>query len=893
MTLVPGSRFGSYEIIAPLGAGGMGEVYRARDARLGRDVAIKIIGVDAAADPDRVRRFQQEARAAGQLSHPNVLVVHDIGIESGTPYLVSELLEGETLGTRLMRGRLSAREAIDIAIQIARGLQAAHERGIVHRDLKPDNVFITTDDRVKILDFGLAKLTMPPAGAADETATALLTEPGRLLGTVAYMAPEQVRGEDVDARADIFAFGAVLHEMLAGERAFPGSSAADRLAAILSTDPADLTERVPATPPVVARIARRCLAKAREARFQSAADLAFALEAFSQSQAASAPAPHAAAPLSGDGRRRSGNLARAGWPVAALMTAAAIVSFVRAPSTLESPTMRVASIASPSGTWFGPFAVSPDGTKLAFTDVGMNRRLWVRTLDRVVPVSEALPGTEGATNPFWSPDGRQIGFFASGQLKTVDLAGGQPSVLGPVTGNNRGGTWNANGVIVFAPDLRGPLYRISSAGGLATPVTALDDDRSESTHRWPSFLPDGRHFVYFVRGSLPEHVGIYLGSIDGPGATFLASTSSNAVFAPPDRLLFVRDGGLIAQSFDPERQTLVGDPTRIVADVGHSLAYNLGAFSVSGTDVLVYGSADHARPTWYSRTGVELGVVDEPDEYTHIALADDDAAFTAERPDARTGANDIHVFDMARGLFTLFTSDPGSDYRAVWLRGSRQIVWASNRSNAYELYRRDAAAAGGDEHLPAIGASKYPNAQTPDLRYLLYEVVGAAAKSTLYALDLTGSTGAFPLIGSAFNEWQARVSPDGRWIAYVTDREGTFDVHVVDARLALVPDRPPGATEVPSKRVSSGGAVQPLWRTDGRVPELYYLSADRQLMAVTMTATGPSVANPLFTTRIPEVGIANYHIAVSRDGERFLVVTPAAERSEKTVVFGWRRLLRP
>src|SRR3989442_366151 len=497
MTLGAGTRLGRYEIRAKIGEGGMGEVYRARDTQLGRDVAVKVLPSTYSVDEQRLSRFEQEASAASALNHPNILIVHDIGSHDGSPYVVSELLEGETLRKRISGAPLAQRRAIGYAMEIANGLAAAHEKGIVHRDLKPDNIFITKDGRVKILDFGIAKLTQAEGrqSQTDIPTRRVDTGPGVVMGTVGYMSPEQVRGQVVDHRSDIFSFGAILYEMLSGRRAFHGESAADTMSAILKEDPPDLSDTNQKISPALERLVNHCLEKNPEERFHSASDLAFALEALSGSTATSAQtvAMPAFAPR---WFKRRELIAWAVAGIAILIAAIALtISHFRRPPT-ESHAVRL-FVPPPEKASFGSFAISPDGLRLAFvaTDASGKTLLWIRPLDSIN--AQPLSGTEEATLPFWSPDSRFIGFFAGGKLKKIEVTGGPAQTLCNAT-IPRGATWNRDGVIIFTPGTLEPLYRVSAAGGEPTPVTTFDKSRGETGHRWPYFLPDGRPFLYSV-----------------------------------------------------------------------------------------------------------------------------------------------------------------------------------------------------------------------------------------------------------------------------------------------------------------------------------------------------------------------------------------------------------
>src|SRR2546425_3655421 len=585
-----GKQLGPYRIEALLGRGGMGEVYRARDTKLGREVAIKVLPAAFSAEADRLHRFQQEACAAGALNHPNILVIHHIDTYEGAPCIVSELLEGETLRQRMRGAMLAPRRVIEYATQIANGLAAAHERGIVHRDLKPDNIFITKDGRVKILDFGIAKLTQPGGNASqtDIPTRRVDTDPGVVMGTVGYMSPEQIRGKGIDHRSDIFSFGAILYEMLSGRRAFHGEWTADTMSAILKEGPPDLSDTNQKISPALERLVNHCLEKNPEARFHSARDLAFALEAISGSavMSGSTATVLSVVPMSIRKRRELIAWAVAGIAILIAAVALTISNFRRLPT--ETRAVRL-FINPPEKASFGSFAISPDGLRLAFvaTDASGKTLLWIRPLDSVN--AQPLSGTEEATLPFWSPDSRFIGFFAGGKLKKIEVTGGPAQTLCNATAP-RGATWNRDGLIIFEAAPVQPLYRVSAAGGEPTPLTTIDIARGENSHRWPYFLPDGHHFLYSVVGG-PESQGVYVRSLDAKeNRRLLNVVNSDAAYAPPGYLLFRREAALMAKAFDADKLQLTGDPFPIAEQVGSDAATFQTFFSVSQTGVLAYNS---------------------------------------------------------------------------------------------------------------------------------------------------------------------------------------------------------------------------------------------------------------------------------------------------------------
>jgi len=680
MALAGGDRLGPYEIISSLGAGGMGEVYRAKDPRLGRDVAIKVLPAEFSVDFDRLRRFEQEARAAAALNHPNILAVHDIGQHDEAPYIVSELLEGETLRERLRGGALPVRKAVEYAVQIAHGLAAAHEKGITHRDLKPENVFVTTEGRSKILDFGLAKLTQAePAFAAmsQSPTTPPNTLPGVVLGTIGYMAPEQVRGLQADHRADIFAFGAILYEMLSGQRAFRGETAMDAMTAILKEDPPDLPTADRHVPPALPRIVGRCLEKNPTARFQTATDLAFALEALSSpSERVDVSAAVAASPARRSRERLAWTLlATAGLTIVALSIPAILHLRERPVANLE---VRL-ELTTPATRQPLHFAISPDGRRLVFVASGDGgQRLWQRPLDAVTALP--LEGTEGAEHPFWSPDSRAIGFFASGKLKRMDIAGGPPQIVADAP-NGRGGAWNRDGTILFAPTGASGLVRVPASGGEALPVTKLDPPRHFS-HRLPQFLPDGRRFLFFAKGT-PEGQGIYLGSLDGTDTRRLTSAEAFGAYVEPGALVFLQQSTLVVRRLDVAGGLFTGDPMTVADRVSYDANFNLGGFSVSAVGRLAYraGGSERRQLTWFDRTGKVVGTAGEPDANALLS--------PALSPDARRivvtrtvqGDQDMWVIDVQRGGATRFHRRSGQrqQWSLVAGRDSYRLLVESKR----------------------------------------------------------------------------------------------------------------------------------------------------------------------------------------------------------------------
>jgi serine/threonine protein kinase/Tol biopolymer transport system component len=903
-----GTRLGPYEIVAPLGAGGMGEVYKARDPRLGRDVAIKVLPRDWSADPERLRRFGQEARAAAALNHPNILAVYDIGSHDSAPYIVSELLQGETLRARLTKGAspgtdtpgsgspaaegakasgaLAVRKAVDWAVQIARGLAAAHDKGIVHRDLKPENVFVTSEGHIRILDFGLAKLVEASPAMSGVGATMLPTVPpdtvpGIVLGTVGYMAPEQVRGQHADHRADIFAFGAILYEMLSGQRAFGGTTPADTLSAILDKDPPNLPVAERHIPSGLARVVDRCLEKDPAGRFQSTHDLAFALGALDTQSSESG------APVRADTRSRGGRLS---WAVAAVSLVAA--TLLAWPAALHfrrvrpDPVVTRLDVVTPATADAFSFALSPDGRQLAYVANGQKgSQLWVRSFGEAAP--QPLAGTEGAGFPFWAPDGRAIGFFADGRLKRVDLVGGVTQAIADAPAG-RGGTWNREDVIVFAPSVDGGLVRVAATGGTIVPVTHVT--AGQSSHRWPQFLPDGRRMLFCIAIGQVRTRGVYIASLDGGEPTRVSAATIAAAYSPPGFLLTVNQGTLFAQRFDLERTVLSGEPLPVAQAVGMDSTLFHGAFSVSTAGVLAYraGTASRRQLVWVDRTGKRLGgALSPPDEDSpaHPELAPDGQQVAFAR--AAQGNSDVWLADVRRGVRTRFTVHEGVDTGPVWSPDGAQVVFRSDRNGPYDLFVKPANLASDEQPLLTSTEDKAALDWSSDGRFLLY-ASSAPTGSDIWALPMAGERKPFPVVQTSFDDIEGQLSPDSRWIAYASNESGRYETYVR-------PFPGPGGKQ----QLSTAGGVQPRWSKDGR--ELFYVSPDGHLVAVSIrvasdartVAPGDPVA--LFATQLASGGniatsgfLARAQYAVARDG-RFLMNVNADDTAAApiTIVLNW------
>jgi eukaryotic-like serine/threonine-protein kinase len=889
----PGTRLGPYEIVGTIGAGGMGEVYRAHDSRLGRDVAIKVLPSSFSADSDRLHRFEQEARAAAALSHPNILAVYDIGTERGAPFIVSELLEGQTLRDRLAAGPLPVRKAVAYAVAVARGLAAAHEKGITHRDLKPENLFITTDDRLKILDFGLAKLTSDTSAvAASALQTAHpVTEIGQVLGTVGYMAPEQVRGLAVDPRSDLFALGTILYEMVSGRRAFHRDTAPETMTAILNDHPPDLIATDRSIPPGLARIVDRCLEKSPSARFQTASDLAFALEALSDASVSSHGVQHVPPPV----RRGREWIA---WTIAALLLLALVPLVYQRVRERPAPSAPTRFQIPPSAELAGPgnFSLSPDGRHLAFYGLGADGvlRLRLRSMDtldvRPLPGTELPVGTPGVP-PFWSPDSKFMAFQGVDfKLKKLDVSGGLPQTLCDLPGVAVGGSWNRDGDIIVG-NTAGGLLRVRETGGAVSPLTELDASRKEEFHLAPTFLTDGRHFVYLrISPSAPEMSGSYVGTLDAKpdeqgaqrlmpyvvGLTYVTAGDSD-----PGRLLFLREGTLMAQPFDTKRLALAGNPVPIAERVGSFR--DGGFFSASSNDVLVYriDNTDF-QLAWFDRQGASSQAW-EPGAFRSAALSPDGARAVVSRTNPQDGAKaDLWLLDLPRrGGATRLTFDAGLVEFPLWSRDGKRIIFTVNNS---ALHQKLASGEGDEKEVArSISAGLIRAADwSPDGQFLLYVTNEAIATlSDLWVLPSDGRKPS-PFVVSRFTEQDGRFSPDGRWVAYTSNQSGAMEVYV----RAFSPDFSGGSASTGgSVLVSRGGGTAPRWRGDGR--ELFYLAPDGKMMAAEVTA-GPEFRGgtpaPLFQT--PSGTIVG---DVTADGKRFLLVTPVGPSAAApfTVVLNW------
>ena len=887
-----GQSLAHYRVTAALGAGGMGEVYRASDSRLSRDVAIKVLPSEVVNDPDRLARFRREAQVLASLNHPNVGAIYGLEEANGKPFLVLELVEGETLAERIEKGALPLADALEIARQIADGLGAAHEKGIVHRDLKPANVKLTPDGQVKVLDFGLARAYAPdgaegslPSLSHSPTLAAYGTQAGVILGTAAYMSPEQARGKSVDKRADIWAFGVILWEMIHGRKLFGGETVSDTLAAVLRAD-LEWKELPRETPAALERLLRRCLTRDPKARLHDIADARLEIaDALAAKPEQGTPPPAAAQ------RRR----ALVPWTLAGVFGIAAMgLGFVLARQPAERPKLVRFEVHPPPKADFqlvsnrpGPAVVSPDGRSLVFAAVSNGQtRLYVRGLDE----TEARPlgGTEDAQYPFWSPDSRAIGFFAEDKLKRVDATGGAPLTLckAPL---GKGGSWSSEGVIVFAPDSASVLQRVAQGGGEPVAVTSLDAARKDDSHRHPRFLPDGRHFLYLARnpgGSQRGDNAVMLGSLDGGTGKLLMRSAAAAEYAA-GQLLFLRERTLMAQGFDARRLALEGEPVMLADDVrllGGAAAQAM--VSASG-DVLVLqrGQVGSDRKlVWRDRAGKALGTLGDPARYLFQAALSplgDAAAVTVL--DSTSGNPDVWTYDLARGLRSRFTFDSRSDLSALFSPDGKDVVFFSQREAKPGLYRKPFGGAGVEELLLESATDIHPSAFSPDGRTLLFHQISQATGWDLWAMSLEGERKPALLVGLPGVECCGVVSPDGRFLAYVTNESGRPEVYVTPY---------PGLGR--KWQVSSNGGGYPRWRRDGR--EIVYQALDGSVTAAAVAAVGASFAvaseTPLFRART--AATAEYVFQPTADAQRFLVVETIGEdvTTPLVVTLGWQALLR-
>jgi Tol biopolymer transport system component/predicted Ser/Thr protein kinase len=875
MTLSNGTRLGPYELVAPVGAGGMGEIYRAKDTRLDRTVAVKVLPEHLSSSAESRQRFEREAKTISQLSHPHICALYDVGNQDGVEFLVMEYLEGETLSDRLLKGPLAFDQALRFGVEIADALDKAHRQGIVHRDLKPANVMITKSG-VKLLDFGLAKAVAPMGRTSGSSLTALptqagsnLTQEGTILGTFQYMAPEQLEGKEADARTDIFAFGCVLYEMATGQKAFSGKSQASLISSIMGSQPPTISTISPMTPPAFDRVVRTCLAKDPDDRWQTAHDAMLELKwAGEGGSAAGLPAPVVAR------RRHRERLTWAALGLAAGGLAGGLASALLLSRSNPPPPVRF-NVAIPRNTDLGYMALSPDGRQLAFVpeDVPGHGTIWLRSLDSVE--TRTLEGTKGARGVFWSPDGRSIAFFADGKLKWLPAAGGSLQTICDGNGTG-GGAWSSDGTIVFSPDFGDALYRVPASGGTPVPVTKLDPGRQEVFHGWPHFLPDGKRFLYVARSISRDKTAIRAGSLESPDAPVVVLADSGGLYVPAGYLLFGREGALLAQKFHPGSVRVDGEATpllpkiRIEFDDNHMLA----SASADGSVVAyVSGEPTPEQLTWLDRSGGAVGTVGAPADYGDLSLSPDGKNVLASIRDHQTGTTDIWAIDLARGTRTRLTADPADDFGALWSRDGERVLFTSDREGFYNLYAVAAGGGGATETVLKSGVDKWSTDWSADGELVLFNAFEPKTKFDIWALPVRRGGKPVELLRTAFSEMGARFSPDGRWIAYASDESGRSEVFVQSS--------PPSGFK---RQVSTSGGLVPRFSRNGA--ELFYVSPDRNLMAADLRPAGAKLetGDPKALFELRRDGLE-----ISPDGNRFLAVVPVDEASQPvTVVLNWK-----
>ncbi len=886
-----GQTISHYQILEKLGEGGMGVVYKAQDTKLDRFVALKFLPPHVSSSSDDKARFLQEAKAVASLTHPNICTIHGVEDEDGKAFIVLEYVEGKTL--KDLHEVIPLKQAIEMGIQIADGLAAAHEKGVVHRDIKPDNIMIRKDGRVQIMDFGLAKLK----------GVSRLTKEGSTVGTAGYMSPEQVQGQNTDHRTDIFSLGVVLYELFTGESPFKGVHETAITYEIVNVDPVPLSAAKPDIDPQLDAIVLECLEKEPAERYQSIAEVGKDLRRFkressrtrvsrvstirnmSQSGATKvAPAGEQGTPWTFFSKERII------WSTAIIVLLGAVLTFALVHFREMPPEVRTfrAMIMPPEKTIFsttfgGHIDVSPDGHMVALVarDSTGKSLLWVRPLNSLV--ARPLSGTEEASYPFWSPDSRFIGFFSGNKMKRIDASGGPAQTICDATAG-RGGAWGQDGTILFAPHQNASLLRVAAAGGIPTAVTKLDSVRHETGHRWPHFHPDGVHFFYLARtvtGGTGEADAVRLGSLrDSTMKNIVVPASSNAVFAS-GHLLFMREQSLMAQEFDASGLVLVGDAFPIAQEVQYDPAFGRATFTASDNGILVYQSGSTqggTRLAWYDRSGKQLSTFGRPAIYYSPRLSPDGKRLAVDLYEAQSRNVDVWVCELARDVWSRFTFEPGVDRSPVWSRDGNTIVFYSNRKGRVDLYQRPASGAGNEDPFFESDVDKLPNDWAPDGKSFLITSTGnPRTRNDLWILTLSGDKKAIPFLQTEFNEGAGTFSPDGRWITYNSDESGKNQIYVR-------PFPGPGG----KWQVSTAGGRQPIWSRNGK--EIFFISDDNKLFSAPVRWSGATfevgTAQPLFEVHAMPT---NHPYDVTADGQRFLVNTLLGEASSGpvTLVINW------
>ena len=889
MALTPGARLGIYEISGTLGVGGMGEVYRARDGRLNRDVALKVLPDLFAADPDRLARFTREAQTLASLNHPNIAHIHGLEEFNGVRALAMELVEGEDLSDVIARGAIPLEEALPIATQIADALEAAHEQGVVHRDLKPANIKVRPDGTVKVLDFGLAKALGADEGHASNamhspTLTARATQMGMILGTAAYMAPEQARGKALDRRADIWAFGVILYEMLTGKRAFEGDDISLTLANVLKEDP-NWTSLPADLPPSVTRLLRRCLEKDPKRRLSAIGDARLELAEREAIAAASTPPARIASAA------RASVWSRA-WPALAGAAIVAAIGMAAWPRTATAPGARLARLAilPPAGERLYPdstgVAISPDGKMVAFvigSVVRSETQLWVRSLDS--STARRLEGADGGNLPFWSPDSKKIAFFTSSKLSVIAASGGRAEVLCDAPGG-RGGAWSPSGVIVFAPDAGGPLFRIAATGGTPEAVTTIDAGRKEFGHRFPSFLPDGVHFVYAALPGRNGRFDIFTGSLNDKTRIQIGSLEAAPVFSQGS-LLYAKQGALAAVPFDPVALKITGDPVVLEDEPGAILdparSFTAGtAVSPSLDGSLAYYSAPSLNTvaTWYDATGVATGTLNVPPGHYETATISPDGTRAVMSKSTSPSESSLWVVDLARGGASPLSTGKGRNDTPLWSPDSTRVVWAADRDGSQNFFVKVVNDAAAETVLFSSDAPfKGPNAWSPDGTFIIFTQLDPETAQNVWLLDASGHKPPTSLVRGPIRDNGGPVSPDGRWLAYTADDSGRFELFVQ-------------AFPSPGRKVqvSDEGAVVAWWSADQR--QLVFLGNDLRSLYRVDVLPGDAfrVGAPRKFATLPEDIIA---VDAMPDRQRFLALAPERTGTGSvTIVQNWHAALK-
>jgi serine/threonine protein kinase len=888
MALISGAKLGPYEIQSPLGAGGMGEVYRARDARLGRDIAIKVLAQHLSANPELRERFEREARAISSLNHPRICILHDVGHQDGIDFLVMEYLDGESLAERLKKGPLPLKESLKIAMEVCEALETAHRAGIIHRDLKPGNIMLTKTG-AKLMDFGLAKAMTAGPGSGTTKATLLsapvtltmdaasplspLTTAGAIIGTIQYMSPEQIEGKEADVRSDLFALGAVLYELTTGNRPFEGKSQISVASAILEKDPEPVSAARPLTPLPFEQLITACLAKNPDDRIQSAHDVRLQLKWIAEAETKGRNRPEK------KNRSREGMAWLAACALAVMLVASGI--WWRASKPAEPTTY----FSAPLPFSARDVAVSPNGHTVAVVGYRESERkniLWI--YEPGSQQATSLINTEGANFPFWSPDGRSLGFFADGKLKKMDFSGGPVQTLCEAP-TGRGGAWNKDGLILFTPSglLGTGLYRIPASGGTPTQVTFPDRNQGEDSHRWPIFLPDGVHYLFLAMNlsGRKDLYTIFMGSLNSDEKRLIVRTRANVAYAAPGYLLFYRDQTLFAQRFDPKRFELTGEPAPILTEIQYFPRIAKALFATSDAGLLVAQKSSDTGTSqllWFDRKGQQIGTAMKQGTsalYGNLFLSPNGKLLATDTTDPASQNTDIWTYDLGNGSAKRLTFDPSIDTMPIWSPDSTRFVFASNRELKFDLYLKDANGGQDEKVIAKDGPDIFPNDWSHDGKYVLYE-----RGADLWFLRLPEQNSS-QFLKAPSTIKNGRFSPDGKWVAYASNESGRWEIYV---------------TSFPEARgkwqLSNGGGDQPKWRGDGK--ELFYLSPEGKIMAASVT-TGTN-----FDTRAPMAlfqanpreGIATSEQVsydISKDGQRFLINTQQKQGDSMpmSVVLNW------